>query len=69
MILNNIKNFEPNASNRIFEQGRHEALKKEQELLDRLEQLPDGKQKAKQTKQMISLIRISSVTVNIQNTA
>ncbi|MDD4569140.1 MAG: hypothetical protein PHE70_03315 [Tepidanaerobacteraceae bacterium] len=32
-------------------------MKKEQELLDRLEQLPDGKQKAKQTKQMISLIR------------
>ena len=36
MILNNIKNFEPNASNRKFEQGRQEALKKEQELLDRL---------------------------------
>ena len=36
MILNNIKNFEPDASNRKFEQGRQEALKKEQELLDRL---------------------------------
>mgnify|MGYP006315298687 CR=1 FL=1 len=57
VILSNIKNFEPNASNRKFEQGRQEALKKEQELLDRLKQLPDGEQKAKETKQMIDLIR------------
>ncbi|MED4690390.1 phosphoenolpyruvate synthase [Peribacillus frigoritolerans] len=57
VILSNIKNFEPNASNRKFEQGRQEALKKEHELLDRLKQLPDGEQKAKETKRMISLIR------------
>ncbi|WP_018782277.1 phosphoenolpyruvate synthase [Bacillus sp. 95MFCvi2.1] len=57
MILSNIKNFEPNASNRKFEQGRQEALKKEQELLDRLKQLPDGEQKVKGTKRMIDLIR------------
>lgn len=57
MILSNIKNFEPNASNRKFEQGRQSALKKEQELLDRLKQLPDGEQKAEETKRMISLIR------------
>ncbi|UFJ41365.1 phosphoenolpyruvate synthase [Brevibacillus humidisoli] len=57
MILGNIKNFEPNASNRKFEQGRQEALKKEQEILDRLKQLPDGEQKAKETKRMIDLIR------------
>ncbi|UAL50519.1 phosphoenolpyruvate synthase [Metabacillus dongyingensis] len=57
MILSNIKNFEPNASNRKFEQGRQEALKKEQELLDRLKQLPDGEQKAKETKRMIDIIR------------
>jgi pyruvate,water dikinase len=57
MILGNIKNFEPNAGNRKFEQGRQEALKKEQELLDRLKQLPDGEQKAKETKRMIDLIR------------
>jgi phosphoenolpyruvate synthase/pyruvate phosphate dikinase len=57
MILSNIKNFEPNASIRKFEQGRQEALKKEQELLDRLKQLPDGEQKAKETKRMIDLIR------------
>lgn len=57
VILSNIKNFEPNASNRKFEQGRQEALKKEHELLERLKQLPDGEQKAKETKRMISLIR------------
>jgi pyruvate,water dikinase len=57
VILSNIKNFEPNASNRKFEEGRQEALKKELEILDRLKQLPDGEQKAKETKRMISLIR------------
>ncbi|MCR8984784.1 phosphoenolpyruvate synthase [Brevibacillus laterosporus] len=57
MILSNIKNFEPKASNRKFEQGRQEALKKEQELIHRLKQLPDGEQKAKETKRMIDLIR------------
>ncbi|MES1038902.1 phosphoenolpyruvate synthase [Peribacillus simplex] len=57
LILGNIKNFEPNASKRKFEQGRQAALKKEQALLDRLKQLPDGDQKAKETKRMIDLIR------------
>jgi phosphoenolpyruvate synthase/pyruvate phosphate dikinase len=57
MILGNIKNFEPNAGNRKFEQGRQEALEKEQELIDRLKQLPDGEQKAKETKRKIDLIR------------
>jgi pyruvate,water dikinase len=57
MILSNIKNFEPHASNRKFEQGRQEALKKEQELLDLLRQLPDGEKKAEETRQMISRMR------------
>lgn len=57
MILSNIKNFEPNAGRRKFEQGRQEALKKEQELLDKLRQLPDGEQKSGETKGMIDLIR------------
>ncbi|MGO0061254.1 phosphoenolpyruvate synthase [Brevibacillus fluminis] len=57
MILGNIKNFEPNAGKRKFEQGRQEALEKEQELLERLKQLPDGEQKAIETKRMIDLIR------------
>ena len=57
MILSNVKNFEPNAGQRKFAQGRREALQKEQALLDRLRQLPDGEQKAKETKHMISLMR------------
>lgn len=57
MILNNIKNFAENASQQKFEQGLQEALEKEQELLHRLHQLPGGKEKAEQTKQMIRLIR------------
>ncbi|AZS15602.1 phosphoenolpyruvate synthase [Paenibacillus lutimineralis] len=57
LILSNIKNFEPNASSRKFEQGRQEALAKKQELLDRLKLLPDGEQKANETKQMIDLVR------------
>ena len=57
LILSNIKNMEPGASQRKFEQGRLAALKKEQELLDRLAQLPDGDQKVKETKRMISLVR------------
>ncbi len=57
MILSNIKNFEPNASERKFEQGRQEALKKERELLEGLKQLPGGEQKAEETKRMINLVR------------
>jgi pyruvate,water dikinase len=57
MILGNIKAFEPNAGHRKFEQGRQEALEKEQELLARLIQLPDGEQKAEETKRMIRRIR------------
>ncbi|MGJ7913333.1 phosphoenolpyruvate synthase [Neobacillus sp. LXY-1] len=57
MILGNIKNFEPNASKRKFEQGLKEALEKEQEIIERLKQLPDGEQKAKETKRMIDLVR------------
>ncbi|NQE35837.1 phosphoenolpyruvate synthase [Microcoleus asticus] len=57
IILSNIKNFEPGAGKRKFEQGRQAALNKEQELLERLKQLPDGEQKAKETKRMIGLVR------------
>ncbi len=57
MILSNIKNFEPGASKRKFEQGRQEALRKEQELVDRLEHLADGEEKARETERMISLLR------------
>ncbi len=57
LILSNIKTFDPNAGHRKFEQGLQEALKKEKELLDRLKQLPNGEQKAKETKRMIDLVR------------
>ena len=57
LILSNIKNFEPGAGSRKFEQGRQEAAKKEQELLERLKQLPDGEQKAEETQRMISRLR------------
>src|SRR5262249_20351392 len=57
MILSNIKNFEPGAAKRRFEQGRQEAWKKEQEVLERLQVLPDGEQKAKEVKRMIDRVR------------
>jgi pyruvate,water dikinase len=57
MILSNIKNFEPGAAKRRFEQGRQEAWEKEQELLERLRGLPDGEQKAEEVKRMIDRVR------------
>ncbi|MFB4346783.1 phosphoenolpyruvate synthase [Bacillus sp. BR_7] len=57
MILNNIRDFEAGASKQKFEKGLQEALNKEEELLDRLQQLPDGKQKVEETKRMIRNIR------------
>ncbi len=57
MILSNVRNFEPAAAERRFEQGRQEALKKEDELLERLRLLRDGNQKAEETKRMIDRVR------------
>ncbi|WP_212935870.1 phosphoenolpyruvate synthase [Bacillus hominis] len=57
MILNNIRDFEAGASKRKFEEGLQEALKKEEELVERLQHLPDGKQKVEKTKRMIRNIR------------
>jgi len=57
LIVSNIKNLEPGAGKRKFEQGLQEALKKEEELICRLKQLPDGEKKAEETKRMISLLR------------
>jgi pyruvate,water dikinase len=57
VILGNIRNFEPGAGVRRFEQGRQEARKKEEELLARLRALPDGEQKAEETKRMIDRVR------------
>ena len=38
--------------------GRREAWNKEQELLERLRALPDGEQKAEETKRMIDRVRM-----------
>ena len=57
LILGNIKNFEPGAGERRFEQGRQEARAKEQELLERLRALPDGERKAQEVKRMIDRVR------------
>jgi rifampicin phosphotransferase len=60
LILDNIKLFEPGAGERRFERGRQEAQRKEQEVLERLRALPDGAQKAEETKRMIDRVRTFS---------
>jgi phosphoenolpyruvate synthase/pyruvate phosphate dikinase len=57
LILSNIKNFEPGAGERRFEQGRQEAREKELELLARVGDLPDGERKADETKRKIDRVR------------
>jgi phosphoenolpyruvate synthase/pyruvate phosphate dikinase len=57
VILGNVKNFEPGAGERRFEQGRQEAWAKEQEVLERLQALPDGERKAEEVKRMIDRVR------------
>ena len=56
-ILGNIKNSEPGAGERRFEQGRQEAWKKEQEVLERLRAVPEGERKAEEVKRMIDRVR------------
>jgi len=57
VILDNIRNFEPGARTQRFEQGRQQATRKEQEVLERLRALPDGEAKADETKRMIDRVR------------
>ncbi|EFL29611.1 phosphoenolpyruvate synthase [Streptomyces viridochromogenes DSM 40736] len=57
VILDNVRNFEPGAAGRRFEQGRQKAQQKEQDVLSRLRALPDGDQKADETKRMIDRVR------------
>ena len=52
----NIKNFTAGAAARRFEQGRQEASQ-EAEVLERLRSLPDGDDKAEETRQMIDRVR------------
>jgi pyruvate,water dikinase len=60
MILGNVRTFEPGEGARRFAQGQRAALKKEQELLERLRTLPDGERKAEETRRMIERVRTFS---------
>jgi phosphoenolpyruvate synthase/pyruvate phosphate dikinase len=57
VILDNVKLFEPGAAARRFEHGRQEAANKERDVLSHLRALPDGEQKADETKRMIDQVR------------
>jgi pyruvate,water dikinase len=56
-ILGNVRNHEPGAGRRLFDRGLRQAREKEAELLQRLRDLPDGQQKADETKRMIDRVR------------
>ncbi|OJF14363.1 rifamycin-inactivating phosphotransferase [Couchioplanes caeruleus] len=57
VLLDHIRNFEPGAAGRRFEQGRQTAQNRAQEVLERLRTLPDGKRKAAETERMIDRVR------------
>src|ERR671921_1241982 len=57
IILGNVRNFEPGEGVRRFEQGRQEAWRKEEEVLERLRALTDGERKAEEAKRMIDRVR------------
>jgi rifampicin phosphotransferase len=57
MILANVRNFSPGAGARRFDQGRQEAQEKEAQVLQRLRALPDGEEKARETKRVIDRVR------------
>ncbi|MBO9632159.1 MAG: phosphoenolpyruvate synthase [Chitinophagaceae bacterium] len=57
VILSNIRNFESGAGKRKFDEGLAQAAKMEKEILERLKALPEGEQKAAETKRMIKLLR------------
>jgi pyruvate,water dikinase len=57
LILGNVRNFEPGAARRQFEEGLHQAGKQERDLLCRLRAQPGGDEKAAETKMMIDRLR------------
>lgn len=57
VILSHIRTFEPGESIRKYQKGRQEALQKEEQILTKLQHLPDGDQKAYEAKKRIALIR------------
>lgn len=56
-ILANVRNFEPGAGSRRFDEGRREAEAKRADVLERLRALPDGDQKAVEAERMIDRLR------------
>jgi pyruvate,water dikinase len=60
ILLGHVENAAPGDAARRFEEGRQAALKKEEEVLARLRALPDGEQKAGETKRMIDRVRTFS---------
>lgn len=56
-ILGNVRNLDPGAHKARVEQGRLEAEQKERDLLTRLERLPGGKRKARETRRKIGILR------------
>jgi pyruvate,water dikinase len=56
-LLGNVRNFAPGEGRRRFERGLQVARETERELLARLRALPDGEEKAEETKRMIDRVR------------
>jgi rifampicin phosphotransferase len=57
VILDNVRNFEPGAARRRFDQGLRAAEEKKADVLARLRALPDGERKADETERMIDRVR------------
>lgn len=60
MLLANVASFAPGERRRRFERGEREARDKEQQLLARLRRLPDGEDKAEETRRKIDSLRTFS---------
>ncbi|MDX3520124.1 rifamycin-inactivating phosphotransferase [Streptomyces scabiei] len=57
VILDHVRNIEPGAAERRFEEGRQKARKKAAEVVSRLRALPDGDRKADEAQRMIDQVR------------
>ena len=57
VILGHVRNVEPGAAARQFAEGLHEVQAKQRDVLARLGTLPDGEQKAAETKSKIDRVR------------
>ena len=57
LLLSHVRSMEPGAAKERFERGLREARGKEQDVLARLRDLPDGSSKADEAKRMIDRVR------------